>query len=95
MARAILPVKADLEAHKLRSQAVRPCCPEADLMYVHTRMVRPTALLGPIDMPVPTFHCHGCGASLRPDGTALGVPSVGDFTDDIRIYIVETNITNH
>jgi hypothetical protein len=29
-------------------------------------------------------QCGGCGASIRPDDRHLGVPEVGDFTDDIR-----------
>jgi hypothetical protein len=32
VARALLQAKVDLEAATLRCQAVRPCCPEADLL---------------------------------------------------------------
>jgi hypothetical protein len=85
VARTILQAKVDLEADKLHRQAVRPCCSEADLTYVHTRTVQPTTLFGAIEIPVRTFHCHGCGTSLRPDDTPLGVPPVGDFTDDVRM----------
>lgn len=35
-------------------------------------------------IPVRTFQCDGCGAPLRPDDQYLGVPEVGDFTDDGR-----------
>src|SRR5262249_23621565 len=85
VARAILQAKVELEAHKLHSQAVRPCCGKEPLTYVHTRTVQPTTLFGPIAIPVRTFRCHGCGVSLRPDDTPLGVPPVGDFTDDVRM----------
>jgi hypothetical protein len=63
VARAMLQAKVDLEAAKLRCQAVRPCCPEADLPYVHTRTVQPTTLFGPMAIPVRTFPCHGCGCA--------------------------------
>jgi hypothetical protein len=33
---------------------------------------------------VRTFQCGACGAFLRPDDPHLGVPAVGDFTDDVR-----------
>jgi hypothetical protein len=85
VARAILQAKVDLEAHTLHSQAVQPCCPEAALTYVHTRTVPPTTLFGAIEIPVRTYYCHDCGASRRPDDTPLGVPPVGDFTDDVRM----------
>jgi hypothetical protein len=85
IARALLQAKVDLEAHQLHSQAIQPCCPEAALTYVHTRTVQPTTLFGVITIPVRTFRCHGCGASRRPDDTPLGVPPVGDFTDDVRL----------
>jgi hypothetical protein len=85
VARVLLQAKVDLEADKLHNQAVRPCCPDARLTYVHTRTVQPTTLFGTIEVPVRTFHCHGCGTSLRPDDAPLGVPSVGDFTEDVRM----------
>jgi hypothetical protein len=84
VARTLLQAKVDLEAHKLRRQAVTPCCPGASLKYVHTRTVQPITLFGPITIPVRTFQCEGCGATQRPDDPALGVPPVGEFTDDIR-----------
>jgi hypothetical protein len=85
VARAILQAKVDPEAYKLRHQGTVPCCPTAALTYVHTRTVQPTTLFGPIAIPVRTFHCDGCGSFLRPDDTTLGVPPVGDFTDDVRM----------
>lgn len=84
VARALLQAKVDLEAHKLRRQAVPPCCPGASLRYIHTRTVQPTTLFGPITIPVRTFQCEGCGTTHRPDDASLGVPPVGEFTDDIR-----------
>jgi hypothetical protein len=54
------------------------------MTYVHTRSVSPHTLLGEITIPVRTFQCHGCGVTFRPDDTALGVPEVGAFTDDVR-----------
>jgi hypothetical protein len=84
VARALLQAKVDLEAHKLHRQAVTPCCPGATLKYVHTRTVQPTTLFGPITIPVRTFQCEGCNATRRPDDARLGVPLVGEFTDDIR-----------
>jgi uncharacterized protein UPF0236 len=41
-------------------------------------------LFGEIHIPVRTFQCCGCGATFRPDDAALGVPEVGEFTDDVR-----------
>jgi hypothetical protein len=84
VARALLQAKIDLEAHKLQSQAVTPCCSGAALKYVHTRTVQPTTLFGAITIPVRTFQCAGCGATQRPDDAPLGVPHVGEFADDIR-----------
>src|SRR5215471_7330590 len=46
VARVLLQAKVDLEAHKLQSQPVQPCCPEAALHYMHTRTVQPTTLFG-------------------------------------------------
>ena len=84
VARALLQAKIDLEAHTRHRQAVTSCCPGAALQYVHTRTVQPTPLFGPITLPVRTFQCEGCGATQRPDDAALGVPHVGEVTDDIR-----------
>jgi hypothetical protein len=84
VARDILQAKITLEAQQLTRADVIPCCPEAGMTYVHTRTVRPQTLLGEITIPVRTFQCHGCGATFRPDDTALGVPEVGAFTDDVR-----------
>jgi len=84
VARALLQAKIDLEAHKLQSQAITPCCAGAALQYVPTRTVQPTTLFGPITIPVRTFQCTGCGATQRPDDAWLGVPHVGEFTEDIR-----------
>jgi hypothetical protein len=84
VARDILQAKITLEAQQLTRAAVIPCCPAAGVTSVHTRTVSPETLLGEITIPVRTFQCHGCGATFRPDDTALGVPEAGDFTDDVR-----------
>ena len=84
VAREILQTKIALEAQQRRSQDVPRCCPEASVRYVHTRTVSPETLFGEITIPVRTFQCRGCGATFRPDDAALGVPEVGDFTDDVR-----------
>jgi hypothetical protein len=85
VARDILQAKIDLEAQQLQRTDVAPCCQEAGARYVHTRTVSPETLLGEVCIPVRTFQCGGCGASLRPDDRHLGVPEVGDFTDDVRV----------
>ncbi len=84
VARDILQAKITLEAQQLTRADVTPCCQEAGITYVHTRTVSPETLVGEITIPVRTFRCNGCGATLRPDDTALGVPEVGAFTDDVR-----------
>src|SRR5882672_5361358 len=73
-----------LEAQQLKSADVAPCCQDSRVRYLHTRTVSPQTLLGEVYIPVRTFQCRGCGASLRPDDRHLGVPEVGDFTDDVR-----------
>jgi hypothetical protein len=84
VAREILQAKITLEAQQLKSMAIVPCCPESRARYLHTRTVSPQTLLGEVHSPVRTFQCSGCGASFRPDDRSLGVPEVGDFTDDVR-----------
>jgi len=84
VAREILQAKVHLEAAPLKRAAVAPCCQETGARYVHTRTVSPQTLLGEVRLPVRTFQCSGCGASIRPDDHDLGVPEVGDFTDDMR-----------
>jgi hypothetical protein len=84
VAREILQAKIQLEAQQLKGTAVAPCCQDAGARYVHTRTVSPQTLLGEVHIPVRTFQCGGCGAFLRPDDLYLGVPEVGDFTDDVR-----------
>ena len=83
--RALLQAKVELEAHQAREQAVPPCCQEAEVRDVHTRTVRPMTLFGAMTIPVRTFQCYGCGASLRPDDAFLGVPERGAFTADVRL----------
>jgi hypothetical protein len=83
--RALLQAKVELEAQQFRGQAVPHCCQQAEVRYVHTRTVSPMTLFGVITIPVRTFQCHGCGASLRPDDAFLGVPERGEFTDDVRL----------
>jgi hypothetical protein len=85
VARDILQAKVNLEAEQLKHTAVAPCCQETGVIYVHTRTVSPRTLLGEVCIPVRTFQCGGCGASLRPDDHHMGVPEVGDFTDDVRV----------
>jgi hypothetical protein len=84
VAQEILQAKIHLAAQQLKGTAVVPCCQEAGARYVHTRTVSPQTLLGEVCIPVRTFQCDGCGATLRPDDHYLGVPEVGDFTDDVR-----------
>jgi hypothetical protein len=84
VAREILQAKITLEAQQLKGADVVPCCPDSRARYIHTRTVSPQTLLGEVHIPVRTFQCGGCGASLRPDDQHWGVPEVGDFTDDVR-----------
>jgi Uncharacterised protein family (UPF0236) len=84
VAREILPAKITLEARQLKGADVVPCCPESRARYIHTRTVRAQTLLGEVHIPVRPFQCRGCGAFLRPDDRHLGVPEVGDVTDDVR-----------
>jgi hypothetical protein len=84
VAREILQAKITVTAQQLKSADIPPCCPASRVRYLHTRTVSPQTLLGEITIPVRTFQCRGCGASLRPDDRHLGVPEVGDFTDDVR-----------
>jgi hypothetical protein len=84
LGREILQAKITLEAQQLKGADVVPCCPDSRARYLHTRTVSPQTLLGEVQIPVRTFQCGGCGASLRPDDHRLGVPEVGDFTDDVR-----------
>jgi hypothetical protein len=83
VARAILQAKVTLEAQRRTKQPVAPCCPGATMAYVHTRTVHPTTLFGQVEVPVRTFRCQGCGATVRPDDARLGVPPSGDFTDEV------------
>jgi hypothetical protein len=46
--------------------------------------VSPETWFGEIHMPVRRFQCRACGATFRPDDAALGVPGVGEFSDDVR-----------
>src|SRR2546430_9380764 len=84
VAREMLQAKITWEAQQLKSADVAPCCQNSRVRYLHTRTVSPQTLLGEVSIPVRTFQCRGCGASLRPDDRHLGVPEVGDFTDDVR-----------
>jgi hypothetical protein len=84
VAREVLQAKITLEAQQLKRADVAPCCPDTRARYIHTRMVSPQTLFGQVHIPVRTFQCRGCGAALRPDDCHLGVPEVGDFTDDVR-----------
>jgi hypothetical protein len=84
IARDILQAKITLEAQQRTRADVTPCCQEAGMTYVHTRSVSPETLFGEITIPVRTFQCHSCGATVRPDDGPLGVPEAGDFTDDVR-----------
>jgi hypothetical protein len=84
VAREILQAKIHLEAQQLKGTAVVPCGPEAGARYVQTWAVRPQTLWGEVCLPVRTFQGDGCGATLRPDDHYLGVPEVGDCTDEVR-----------
>jgi hypothetical protein len=85
VARDLLQAKIDLEAQQRQRTAVVCCCQKASVIDVHTRTVRPETLVGEVCIPVRTFQCGGCGASLRPDDRHLGVPEAGNFTDDVRV----------
>lgn len=85
VARAILQAKVDLEAERLTQQPVTSCCPGADMDYIHTRSVSPMTLFGKVEIPVRTFRCTACRTIERPDDVQLGVPAMGDFTDDVRM----------
>jgi len=84
VAREMLQAKVHREAEHLKRAAVTPCGQEAGASAVQTRAVSPQTLWGEGHIPVRTFPCEGCGASLRPDNRHLGVPEGGDFTDDGR-----------
>ena len=84
VAREVLHAKLTLEAQQRQSRAVVLCCPDAGTRYVHPRMVNPETLLGQVRIPVRTFQGDGCGASLRLEDRQVGVPELGDFTDDVR-----------
>jgi hypothetical protein len=84
VAQEMLQAKIHLEAQQLKRADVAPCCQDASVIYVHTRTVSPETLFGKVCIPVRTFQCGECGASLRPDDHHLGVPEAGDFTDDVR-----------
>src|SRR5215472_10980241 len=84
VAREILQAKITLEAQQLKRADVEPCCQDTRVRYIHTRTVSPQTLFGQVHIPVRTFQCSGCGASLRPDDRHLGVPEGGDVTDDVR-----------
>ena len=83
-AREMLQAKMTLEAQPLKSADVARCCQDSRMRYLHTRTVSPQTLWGEVYIPGRTFQCRGCGASLRPDDRHLGVPEVGDCTDDVR-----------
>jgi hypothetical protein len=84
VAREMLQATITLEAQQLKGADVVPCCPESRARYLHTRTVSAPTLWGEVHIPVRTFQCRGCGAFLRPDDRHLGVPEVGDVTDDVR-----------
>lgn len=84
VARDLLQAKIDLEAQQRQRTAVACCCQNASVIYIHTRTVHPETVFGKVCIPVRTFQCGGCGASLRPDDRHLGVPEAGNFTDDVR-----------
>jgi hypothetical protein len=82
--RAMLQAKITLEAQQRKGADVVPCCPARRARSRHTRTVSPQTFLGEVHIPVRTFQCDGCGASLRPDDHHLGVPEVGACTDEVR-----------
>jgi hypothetical protein len=87
VAHALLQANIALEAQRRKKHPVAPCCPGAALAFVHTRTVHPTTLFGQVEVPMRTLRCQGCGATVRPDDTRLGVPPSGDFTDEVRLYL--------
>jgi hypothetical protein len=52
VARALLQAKVDLEAHKLRRQAVPPCCPGASLRLISVASIPPWQPKCPTGLPV-------------------------------------------
>jgi len=84
VARDILQAKIALEAQPLMRADGTPCGQEAGATLVQTRTVSPETLFGEIPSPVRTFQGRGCGATFRPDDTALGGPETGDVTDEVR-----------
>jgi len=84
VARDMLQAKITLEAEARRRADVPPCCQEAGVTAGHARTVSPETLFGEMTIPVRTFQCRGCGATVRPDDGPLGVPETGHFTDDVR-----------
>jgi hypothetical protein len=66
VAQDILQTKITLEAQQLKRADVTPCCPEADVTFIHTRTVSSETLFGEIAIPVLTFQCHDRGATFRP-----------------------------
>jgi hypothetical protein len=83
-AREMLQAKITVEAQPLKGTEVAPGCEHASVRDVHPRLVSPQTLLGEVSIPVRTFPCGGCGASLRPADHRLGVPERGDFTAAVR-----------
>jgi hypothetical protein len=84
VAREILQAKITPEAQQLKDQDIALSCHEASMIYVHLRTVNPQTLLGELCLPIRTFQCGGGGTSRWPDDRHLGVPEMGDFTDDVR-----------
>jgi hypothetical protein len=59
-------------------------CGSPSLNLVHTRQVMVKTLFGEIVFSYRTFCCSACGAHVRPDDAALGIPEQGTFSDDVR-----------
>ena len=84
VARDILQAKITLEGQERKRANVTPCGEEAGVTFVHTQTMSPATLFGESTILVRTFQSHGCGALCRADDSPLGMPEVGDFTDDVR-----------
>ncbi|MCP4035592.1 MAG: hypothetical protein GY733_01545 [bacterium] len=80
----VLQAKMDAAAERRREVAAPQCCAGAAQHLVHTRAIRATSLFGPVRLRLRTYRCSDCGAHQRPDDAALGAPSSGRFTDDVR-----------
>jgi len=84
VAREMLQAKITLEAQQLKSADVAPCCQNSRVRYLHTRTVSPQTLLGEVSIRYAPSSVAGVEPPSGRMTGHLGVPEVGDFTDDVR-----------